>query len=145
MMKHVLHIKHRLLFSFLFLLLSMTLNAQSSITEIMWHVDGINYSGLLVLYPNDNGLFKVKFFVPGQGWVWCAQDAVVSRYSDAIFINCYNPRTVPYSPYAADNFMITADNQIYTQDWEGQWTNLIVGNEIPTLYWRNKMTEYFIK
>lgn len=132
------------------LLLPSSLKAQSMVMEVSWNVYNQNYTGLLVLYPNNKGLFKLKTFLAGTGWVWVTQDAVLSNQYDIFgnctsYINCYNPKTNPYVPWAADNFVIFPNGSMYTQDASGTWSTQIVACLINGVYWQSKFREYGIK
>jgi len=124
--------------------------AQSMVTEISWvDVEQTSYQGLLVLYPNNQGYFKVKFYNPTVGWVWVVQNAELRNNYDMYgnctsYINCSYPQTSPYVPYSADNFIIYPDGSMYTQDYYGKWSTLIVARVIPQGYWRDKFIEYRI-
>lgn len=131
----------------LFAVLSLSVMAQSNITEIVWNdCNGITYRGLMVLYPNNRGVFKVNYYTYITGWVWVQQDAYLTNtydvYGCTSYINCYNPRTVPYTPYAADNFICYPNGAMYTQDAAGKWSTLITAYLIPPNNWRTKLSEY---
>lgn len=123
---------------------------QSMVTEISWNVYNQNYTGLLVLYPNNSGTLKIKTFIVGTGWVWVQQDAVLTNQYDywgncTSYINCYNPKTTPYVPWAADNFVIYPNGAMYTQDASGTWSTQIVAYIVATQNWQSKFREYGIK
>lgn len=125
-------------------------DCQSMVTEISWNVYNQNYKGLLVLYPNNRGTLKIKTFIAGTGWVWVQQDAVLTNQYDfwgncTSYINCYNPKTTPYVPWAADNFVIYPNGAMYTQDASGTWSTQIVAYVVARLYWQSKFREYGIK
>lgn len=130
---------------FIFSILFLNIKAQSTVMEIGWKVADTNYMGLLVLYPNNYGHFKVKFYLPYAGWTWCIQDASFSATTDIYgnvtsYINCSNPRCS--QPYAPDNFVIFPNGQMYTQDGAGTWSTLINATLIQPMYWQMKMKEY---
>lgn len=123
---------------------------QSMVTEISWNVYNQNYTGLLVLYPNNRGTLKIKTFIVGTGWVWVQQDAVLTNQYDYLgnctsYINCYNPKTTPYVPWAADNFVVYPNGAMYTQDASGTWSTQIVAYVVATQNWQSKFREYGIK
>lgn len=138
-------------FVLLFLLvLPLMASSQSIVTEISWNVYNQNYTGLLVLYPNNKGFLKVKTFIAGTGWVWVREDAILTNQYDiwgncTSYINCYNPKTNPYVPWAADNFVIFPNRAMYTQDASGTWSTQIVAYEVPAYNWKNKFKEYGIR
>ena len=134
----------------LLIMVSITCKAQSMVTEISWNVYNQNYTGLLVLYPNNRGVLKIKTFIVGIGWVWVIQDAVLKNQYDiwvncTSYINCYNPKTTPYVPWSADNFVVYPNGNMYTQDASGTWSTAIVAYIVPTNNWQNKFREYGIK
>ena len=142
----------RNILTILFLLaVPLTTNAQSTVMEISWNAYGENYKGLLILYSNNNGVFKVKHYSSDIGWVWVRQDATLTNQYDiwgncTSYINCYNPKvTNPYVIYYADNFVIYPNGQMFTQDAGGTWSTLIVYNIIDPIYWRKKFQEYRIQ
>lgn len=124
--------------------------AQSMVSEIHWTVQSGNYSGLLVLYPNNQGVFVVKFYI-GYTQVSIIQNAVLSNQYDVFgnctsYINCYNPRSMTpgynSKSYAPDNFVIYPNGNMYTQDAAGNWSTLIRTNVVPQYAWNNKFREY---
>ena len=137
---------------FMLFLVTMPLitKAQSMVTEISWNVYNQNYTGLLVLYPNNKGVLKVKTFITGTGWVWVQEDAVLTNQYDmwgncTSYINCYNPKTNPYVPWAADNFIVYPNGAMYTLDASGTWSTQIVAYVVATHNWQNKFREYGIQ
>jgi len=131
-------------------MMSVACKAQSMVTEISWNVYSQNYTGLLVLYPNNKGILKVKTFIAGTGWVWVQQDAVLTNQYDiygncTFYINCYNPKTTPYVPWSADNFIIYPNGVMYTQDASGTWSTQIVAYVVQPINWQNKFKEYGIR
>lgn len=124
--------------------------SQSTVMEITWtDVEYVNYKGLLVLYPNNNGFIKIKYYLTGVGDVWVYQDAIFSYQSDYFgnitsYINCFNPNTQPYTPYSADNFVIFPNGRMYTQDYSGKWSTLVSAVNISYAYWSMKFKEYNI-
>lgn len=140
----------RIISILLFIMVTIGCRAQSMVTEISWDIYDQNYTGLLVLYPNNRGTLKVKTFVPGTGWVKVTEDAVLTNQYDmwgncTSFINCYNPRTTPYVPWAADNFLVYPNGTMYTQDASGTWSTAIVAYVVPKYNWNDKFREYGIK
>lgn len=138
--------------AFSFLMVSLTVNAQSMVSEISWNIYNVNYTGLLVLYPNNKGVFKVKTYDPYLGWVWIQQDAVLTNQYDmwgncTCYINCYNPRVSSpyYTDYAADNFVVFPDGSMYAQDDAGTWSTLIVAYVVNPVDWQYKFQEYGIR
>lgn len=134
----------------LLLLLPLNAKAQSLVMEVSWNVYSQNYTGLLVMYPNNKGIFKLKTFIVNTGWVWVTQDAVLTNKYDLLgnctsYINCYNPKTNPYVPWAADNFVIFPNGSMYTQDASGTWSTQIVACLINAMYWQTKFKEYGIR
>lgn len=122
--------------------------SQSKVTEITWTAIGPKtYYGLLVLYPNNQGSFIVKFYDHHLGWITCQQDAVLTNRFDVFgnctsFINCYYPKTTPNVPYSADNFIIYPNGTMYAQDAMGAWSTLITATSINPIYWQTKFNEY---
>ncbi len=136
-----------LLVAVLFIAVPKESDAQSSVMEVSWNVYNSNFTGLMVMFPDNTGIFKLRTFVPGTGWVWVLQDAVLTNQFDAwgnctVYINCFNPRTVPYVPYNADNFVIFPNGAMYTQDSAGTWSTQIVASMVPAVYWPSKFQEY---
>ncbi len=122
-------------------------HAQSSVVEISWVTHYIQYNGLMVMYPDNTGIFVVKYFLPNIGWIWVTQDAVLTNQYDlnghcTSFINCYYPKSVPQVPYAADNFIIYPNGAMYTQDALGNWSTLITARPVERRFWPVKFTEY---
>lgn len=120
--------------------------AQSMVTEIQWTVQTGTYHGLLVLYPNNQGTFIVNYCL-NFTWYRIVQDAVLTNQYDVFgnctsYINCYNPRTTPYLPYAADNFIVYPNGNMYTQDAAGNWSTLITAYVVPPASWNSKFKEY---
>lgn len=123
--------------------------AQSMVTEIRWTAPTGNHYGLLVLYPNNQGTFIVKYYVH-YTWVRVVQDAVLTNQYDVFgnctsFINCYNPRAsinFPGETYFADNFIVYPDRSMYTQDAMGTWSTLITAFVVPPANWNSKFKEY---
>ena len=118
----------------------------STVMEIQWEQSGITYTGLLLLYPNNTGCFKVKYFY--GSWIWCYQDARLTSTRDVFgnvtsYINCYNPKCA--LPYAADNFVIYPNGNMYTQDAAGNWSTLIQAVIIDPRYWAIKKNEYGLR
>lgn len=139
-----------LLVALAFLLFPSASKAQSMVVEISWNVYNQNYTGLLVLYPNNKGVLKLKTFIANVGWVWVTQDAVLTNQYDVwgnctSYINCRNPRTTPYVPWSADNFVIFPNGYMYTQDTAGTWSTQIGAYVVQTYNWQNKFREYGIQ
>ena len=134
----------------LFLLIFPTASkAQSMVTEISWNAYYTNYTGLLVLYPNNQGILKLHFYTPQTGVVWVEQDATLTNQYDIFgnctsYINCRNPRTSANTIYYADNFIVYPNGSMYTQDAAGVWSTQIVAQVIPTYNWQAKMRQYNI-
>lgn len=127
-----------------------TCKAQSSVMEVSWNVYPFNYTGLLVLFPNNQGIFKVVSSNPVNGTYWVEQDATLTNQFDMYgnctsYIYCRNPRvSVPNMVYAADNFVIFPNGAMYTQDAAGAWSTQIVAQMIPTYNWAAKLQQYSI-
>lgn len=141
---------HLKVLALLLFLLPLKAEAQSLVMEVSWNVYNQNYTGLLVMYPNNKGIFKVKTFIVNIGWVWVTQDAVLTNKYDILgnctsYINCYNPKTNPYVPWSADNFVIFPNGSMYTQDASGTWSTQIVASLINAMYWQSKFREYNIR
>ncbi len=130
--------------------LPLTTNAQQMVTEISWNVYSQNYTGLLILDSDNTGILKIKSYFPQIGWVWIAQDAILTNQFDVYgnctsYINCYNPVTYPYVPYSADNFVVYPDGSMYTMDSSGTWSTMIVAYVVPQYSWATKFNEYGIE
>lgn len=143
---HIIFNMKKILVILLLSLCVITSRAQSTVLEIQWGQSGVTYTGLLLLYPNDTGCFKVKYFY--GSWVWCYQDARVSYSRDiygnvTTYINCYNPKCA--MPYAADNFVIYPNGNMYTQDAAGNWSTLIQAVIVDPMYWAMKKNEYGLR
>lgn len=125
--------------------------AQSTVMEISWtDVEYVNYKGLLVLYPNNQGFIKTKFYHAQIGDIWVYQNAVFSYQYDFMgnmtsYINCSYPQTQPNVPYSADNFVIFPNGRMYTQDYSGKWSTLVTAIAIQPAYWSAKFREYKIQ
>lgn len=124
--------------------------AQSSVMEVSWNVYTTNYTGLLVLYPNNQGILKICSHDPNIGTIWIEQDATLTNQYDIFgnrtsYINCRNPRTSANIVYYADNFVIFPNGSMYTQDAGGTWSTQIVAQMIPTYNWQLKMKQYNIQ
>lgn len=144
--------KRHLFILFLLIVICVTKGfSQSQVTEITWTGIGPKtYYGLLVLYPNNQGSFIVKFYDHYLGWITCHQDAVLTNRFDVFgnctsVINCYYPKTTPNVPYVADNFIIYPNGAMYTQDAMGAWSTLITATAIHPIYWQTKFLEYGLK
>lgn len=132
-------------------LLPMICHAQSSVMEVSWNVYTTNYTGLLVLYPNNQGVLKIKSYDPNIGVViWIEQDATLTNQYDVFgnctsYINCRNPRTSANIVYYADNFVVFPNGSMYTQDAAGTWSTQIVAQMVPAYNWQTKMKQYNIR
>lgn len=132
-------------------LLPMICHAQSSVMEVSWNVYTTNYTGLLVLYPNNQGVLKIKSYDPNVGVViWIEQDATLTNQYDVFgnctsYINCRNPRTSANIVYYADNFVVFPNGSMYTQDAGGTWSTQIVAQMVPAYNWQTKMKQYNIR
>lgn len=140
-----------LLFAGFIWLCSCGVKAQSIVSEVSWNVYGTNYKGLIVIYPNNMGFVKIKTYIPeAGGTVWVLEDAVLNNQYDIYgnctsYIYCSNPRTVPYVPWAADNFVMFPNGSMYTQDAAGTWSTYIAAYKVPTYQWQSKFREYDIE
>lgn len=128
----------------------MICKAQSSVMEVSWNVYTTNYTGLLVLYPNNQGILKICSYDPNIGTIWIEQDATLTNQYDIFgnctsYINCRNPRTSANIVYYADNFVIFPNGRMYTQDAGGTWSTQIVAQMISTYNWQSKMKQYNIQ
>lgn len=144
--------KEKLLITVVALFLSfITAYGQSHVSEIRWiDSESTTYTGLLVLYPNNSGVFKVKFYHPSVGWIWIYQKAKLTNQFDnygncTSFINCSYPQASPNVPYSADNFIVYPNGAMYTQDYSGKWSTQIVSVVIAQQYWQRKFQEYGLK
>lgn len=135
---------------FTFCIANHEAKAQSMVTEIQWTIQSDTYTGLLVLYPNNQGSFIVKFNI-GFTTVSVIQDAVLNNQYDFLgnctsYINCYNPRSMTFGysseTYAPDNFVIYPNGNMFTQDAAGAWSTSIRAIVIPPYAWNNKFIEY---
>jgi len=124
--------------------------AQSMVTEIQWTVQPVTYNGLLVLYPNNQGAFIVKFRA-GYTIVSVIQNAVLTNQYDIFgnctsYINCYNPRSMtpgyPSQNYAPDSFIVYPNGNMFAQDAAGNWSTLIRATVVPPHAWHSKFLEY---
>lgn len=119
-------------------------NAQSLVAEIGWtDVENTYYQGVLVMYPNNQGTLYVWFYNPMVGNVAVAQSAVMSfDYDGTAYVNCGNPSTNPYVPYAADNFIFFNDGSVFTQDYSGKYTTNVVYRVVPSNEWHSVFAKY---
>ena len=126
---------------------SITTKAQSVVMEITWNVY-ITYKGLMVTYPNNTGIFVVQYWNPDlQQNVRVVQDVSVRNQFDIYsnctsFLNCFNPKSYPYTAYSADNFIIYPNGSMYAQDYAGNWSTAIMAQVINPALWRLKFKEY---
>jgi len=132
------------------LLLPFCGKAQSMVTEISWQVYSTTYNGLLVLYPNNQGILKICSYDPSIGTTWIEQDATLTNQYDMFgnctsYINCRNPRISANIVYYADNFVVFPNGNMYTQDASGTWSTLIAAQVVPTYNWQSKFQQYNIK
>lgn len=142
--------KYGIVILLFFLSLPMLCKAQSSVMEVSWNVYTTNYTGLLVMYPNNQGTLMVRSYDPSVGMTWIEQDAYLTNQYDMFgnctsYINCRNPRTSANIVYYADNFVIFPNGRMYTQDAAGTWSTQIVAQMIPSYNWQNKLQQYNIK
>ncbi len=141
--------KLKLVIILIFFTIPMICKAQSSVMEISWNVYSSNYTGLLVLFPNNQGVLKICSYDPNIGTFWIEQDATLTNQYDMFgnctsYINCRNPRTSANVIYYADNFVIFPNGSMYTQDASGTWSTQIVAQMIPTYNWQAKFEQYDI-
>ena len=74
----------------------------------------------MVTYPYNTGIFVVNYWHPEmQTNITVVQDVSIRNQSDmygncTTFLNCYNPKAYPYTPYSADNFIIYPNGAMYT-------------------------------
>lgn len=126
---------------------SIIAKAQSLVMEITWNVY-ITYKGLMVTYPDNTGIFAVNYWHPEmQTNITVVQDVSIRNQYDmygncTTFLNCYNPKAYPYTPYSADNFIIYPNGAMYTQDYAGNWSTAIMAQVINPNLWRSKFREY---
>lgn len=142
--------KIRFVIVLIILTLPMIAKAQSSVMEVSWNVYTTNYTGLLVLYPNNQGVLKIRSYDPNIGTIWIEQDATLTNQYDVFgnctsYINCRNPRTSANIVYYADNFVVFPNGSMYTQDAAGTWSTQIVAQMIPAYNWQTKMNQYNIR
>lgn len=147
-MKKLVNLK--LVIALILFTLPMICKAQSSVMEVSWNVYSTNYTGLLVLYPNNQGILKICSYDPALGTTWIEQDATLTNQYDVFgnctsYINCRNPRTSSNIVYYADNFVIFPNGRMYTQDAAGTWSTQIVAQMIPSYNWQAKMKQYNIR
>lgn len=133
----------------LFSLLPALCKAQSMVTEVSWRVYSTTYTGLLVLFPNNQGILKICSYDPNIGTTWIEQDATLTNQYDMFgnctsYINCRNPRTTSNIVYYADYFVVFPNGRMYTQDAAGTWSTQIVAQVVPTYNWQNKFQQYNI-
>ncbi|MEE0266585.1 MAG: hypothetical protein U0L65_04320 [Bacteroidales bacterium] len=139
------------IFIVIVLLLSVGVKAQSIVSEVSWNFYGTSHKGLIVIYPNNMGFIKIKAYSSELGYtVWVLEDAMLTNQYDiygncTTYITCSNPRTVPYVPWAADNFVIFPDGSMYTQDAAGAWSTYIAAYIVPPYEWQSKFREYGIQ
>jgi len=122
------------------LFVSYAASAQSTVAEIEWYSQQSYYRGLLVLYPNNQGMFYVRYSLPGVGDIFVQQQAALTYTYDMYgnctnYLYCANPSTVPYTPYAADNFIFYPNGSVYTQDYAGNWSTAVQYRVVPPGQW----------
>ncbi len=143
-------VNFRLAIMLILFTLPIVCKAQSSVMEVSWNVYSTNYTGLLVLFPNNQGILKICSYDPTFGTTWIEQDATLTNQYDVFgnctsYINCRNPRTSSNIVYYADNFVIFPNGSMYTQDAAGTWSTQIVAQMIPSYNWQAKMKQYNIR
>lgn len=122
--------------------------AQSTVARISWlDIEQTRYDGLLVLYPNNQGQLFVHFYNPSVGNVVVAQNAQLSNTYDMYgnctsFVYCSYPRTSPYTPYTADNFVFYPNGAVYTQDYSGKWSTAVVYRVLPPNEWNDAYEDF---
>lgn len=139
----------KIILIFALLAIPSVIKAQSTVMEISWQVYSSTHTGLLVLYPNNEGFLKLCYYDPNVGTAWVEEDAVLTNTFDGYgnctsFINCFNPRTYPYVQWSADNFVINPDGSMFTMDAAGTWSTLIAARIVPAYEWRSIFNQYNI-
>ena len=110
------------------------------VTEISWMVGYVTYTGLMVIYTDNIGIFKIispsviiqdaYFNNPGTGYT---------------YFSCSNPRYANGSPatgYFADNFVVSPNGQMYACDAAGVSSMMVAYNIINPNYWQTKLNYY---
>lgn len=118
--------------------------SQSSVIELEWYdVEGTYYHGLAVMYPNNQGTLHVRFYNDEIcSVVAVRQNAVMNYQYGTSYLMCSYPQTVPYVPYAADNFVFYSNGLIYTQDYFGKWSTAVTGRVVPAYEWREMYGQF---
>lgn len=123
-------------------------SAQSTVAEIEWYdYTYIYYHGLLVLNSNNRGAFYVNFQHPDLGEVVVCQNALLNNEYDMYgnctsYLYCSYPKTYPYTPYMADNFIFYPNGNVYTQDYSGSWSVAVQYRIIPRNSWDDMFEEF---
>lgn len=129
------------------MLFSAVSHSQSMVAEINWNTSNVYYHGLLILNPNNTGTFHVRFVNPYVGLVQVRQNAVLSNTYDLYgnctsFVNCSYPKTTPYVPYSADNFIFYPNGMVYTQDYQGKWSTAVACRSVARGEWDDLFEEF---
>lgn len=108
--------------------------------EISWMIGYVNYTGLMVIYTNNRGIFKLR--TPNV----IVQDVVFSNPGTGYtYFRCSNPRYTnnqPASGYAADNFVVYPNGRMVTSDASGISSMMITYSIISSSYWQSKLDTY---
>ena len=124
----------------------ISLQKIGAMMEISWVMGNINYTGLMVMKKEGNGVFVVKYMHPGRGIVRVRQDALLNNQYDMFgnctsFIMCSNPQPSNLG-YSADYFCIQPNGSIFTMDAQGNWSTMIMATPIMPQFWLNKLQQY---
>ena len=127
--------KSILLFTGLFLLVSINAYAEITSWEIKWNYYQFRSEGLMLLVGKV-GTFRVKTFNRNNGALLDVVDQYVTAkiVSDGIVLNCYNPRSANGRSYSADNFKILNNGSMYTIDDNGVWSTQVGMRQITDTY-----------
>lgn len=128
---------------------SLSTNAQqiNVVSEISWYAFGVNYTGLMVTFSDNTGMFVVDYYHSSVGYVRVVQDVNVRNEYD-IWGNCTTyligydavpSKPVPYSP---DSFVVFPNGTMYTQDTNGTWSTAIVARVVPQYQWDRAFQKY---
>lgn len=128
---------------------SISTNAQqiNVVSEISWYAFGVNYTGLMVTFSDNSGVFIVDYYHSSVGYVRVVE-AVNVRNEYDMWGNCttyligYNATPSKPVAYSPDSFVIFPNGSMYTQDASGTWSTAIVARVVPQYQWDGVFQKY---
>lgn len=133
----------------LFVTSSICANAQqiNVVSEISWNAFGINYTGLMVTFTDNTGIFVVDYYLSYTGYVRVLQSVNVKNEYD-MWGNCttyllgYNAISSQPISYSPDSFVIYPNGTMFTQDSAGVWSTAIIARVVPQYEWDGAFRKY---